>query len=56
MGVTSIYGSDFTATYRLEDACYPGSLPIVPKDCEVIALLLDKATKQVLNAAVVQLK
>lgn len=50
------YGSDFTATYRLEDARYPGSLPIVPKDCEVIALLLDKETKLVLNAAVVRLK
>lgn len=55
-GDTYTYGSDFTATYRLEDARYSGSLPIVPKDCEVIALLLDKETKQVLNAAVVQLK
>lgn len=49
-------GKEFSATYKLEDARRTGSLPIVPKDCEVIALLLDAKTKRVLNATSASLK
>lgn len=55
-GSSYTFGQDFSATYKLEDARYPGSQAIVPKDCEVIALLLDAKTKKVLNAAAVHLK
>lgn len=55
-GSTYSYGADFSATFKLEQARYPGSMAIVPKDCEVIAILLDASTKEFVNAASVQLK
>lgn len=55
-GDTYRYGSDFTATFHLEQARYSGSMDIVPKDCEVIAILLDATTKKFVNAASVHLK
>ena len=55
-GSTYSYGVDFSATFKLEQARYPGSMAIVPKDCEVIAILLDASTKEFINAASVQLK
>lgn len=55
-GDTYTYGAELSATYRLEDARYSGSLPIVPKDCEVLALLLDAKTKLILGVASAHLK
>lgn len=55
-GDTYRYGADFTATFHLEQARYSGSMDIVPKDCEVIAILLDATTKKFVNAASVHLK
>ena len=59
------FGEDFTKTFKFSDARFhdhrpevepQDSRPIVPKDCEVIAILLDEKTKTFLNAASVSLK